>query len=228
MTDYLLHFVFPNTCLFCRTPIVYESIMCDNCAKHAPFINSTSCTVCEKEECSCEHTFSKLICPFYYEMGCDNAVRDLKFHHNRLNARKLAIYLAQAVLKNGVKIDIILPIPLYPKDYRQRGYNQSELLAKHVSNHLQIPMKHDVLLKVKKTLKQHDLNMEERKNNLNDAFLVKQPELIKDKTVLLVDDVFTTGMTMETCSKILINNGAQQVIGLAVAKTRRSSSINNA
>lgn len=200
-------------------------IMCTDCANNAPLTDLKVCLVCEKTKCCCENAFSYLICPFYYEMGSDNAIRDLKFHHNRLNARKLAIYLSETVLKSNDKFNIIIPIPLYQKDYRQRGYNQSELLAKHVSKNLEIPMMNDILLKVRKTKKQHNLNMEERKNNLKNAFEVKNKDKLKNKTILLVDDVFTTGTTMNTCSDILMKNGAKQVICLAVAKTRNNPRI---
>lgn len=217
--DFLLHIIFPNTCMFCRKPIEYNKILCEKCEKNIPFTSSEVCLVCQKSECICENHFSYIIAPFFYGMGSDNAIRDLKFNGNRLNARKLSLFMSEYINKNGEKIDIIIPIPLYYKDYYKRGYNQSELLAKHISKRLCVQTSNKILFKTKKTEKQHDLNMKERQTNLNNAFNVKNKNLIKDKVVLLIDDVFTTGATMNCCSKTLIDSGAKKVIGLVAAKT---------
>lgn len=217
--DFLLHIIFPNTCMFCRKPIEYNKILCQKCEADIPFTSDDVCLICQKSECICENYFSYIIAPFFYGMGSDNAIRDLKFNGNRLNARKLSLFMSEYMNKNSENVDIIIPVPLYYKDYYKRGYNQSELLAKHISKRLNVKMSNKILLKTKKTKKQHDLNMQERQINLNNAFIVENKELIRDKVILLVDDVFTTGATMNCCSQVLINSGAKKVIGLVAAKT---------
>lgn len=209
--------------MFCRKPVEYDKTVCESCGEEAPVIESDNCLICSHTPCVCEGMeISQLISPFYYEMGVDIAIQDLKFNNNQLNARKLAIYMAEAARKNNIAIQVdgMVPIPLYKKDLHKRGYNQAKLLAKHISAQLEIPVYSDVLLKVKPTGKQHKLSFEERRTNLMGAFQIKNTSVIQDKTLLLIDDVYTTGRTMNICGELLKQSGAKCIIGLTAAKTR--------
>jgi len=221
--DFILHIFFPNRCMFCRKPIEYNLTICPECAKDVPFTERTICLACEKKNCVCKNRFfTELICPFYYEMGADTAVKDLKFNDYRINARKLAIYMANSLIEKNLlkRIDIIIPIPLFRSDFNKRGYNQSELLADNLSKYLKIPVEKDILFKCKKTKKQHDLNYKQRQTNLRDAFDVKNQNKLDKKIVLLLDDVFTTGATMNNCANILLDAGASEVFCITATKTR--------
>jgi ComF family protein len=119
---------------------------------------------------------------------------------------------------NYTDFDFIVPVPLHSSKMRKRGYNQSELLARHISASLSIPYV-DALKRTKKTLKQSEQSKEERRKNLKDAFAVKSsPEKIINSSVLLVDDIYTTGSTVDECSKALVNYGAAKVYVITIAR----------
>ena len=113
---------------------------------------------------------------------------------------------------------ILIPIPLDIKKLKWRGFNQAEEIAKELAGFLNIPLLSDCLIKIKETLPQIELNNEERKENIKNAFSVKSSKIIKNKKILLVDDVYTTGSTMEEAAKVLKRAGAKEVIGIVVAR----------
>ncbi len=114
---------------------------------------------------------------------------------------------------------IIIPIPLSRKRLRQRGYNQSELLGKFLSDKLSIRIENNVLYKIKETISQVEIkDRNKRLKNLEGAFEVKNAEIIKNKNVILIDDITTTGATLNEARRILKTAGAKKVIGLTVAK----------
>ncbi len=113
---------------------------------------------------------------------------------------------------------LFLPVPLSSFRRRWRGFNQSEEIAKYLSKFFGIPFQTENLRKIKKTSPQVELKKEARERNIKGAFILKNPQLIQGKKIFLVDDVFTTGSTMEECAKILKQGGAKKVWGLAVAR----------
>ena len=118
---------------------------------------------------------------------------------------------------------ILIPIPLARKRMKWRGFNQAEEIAKHLANFLNLPMVNNLLVKTKSTSPQVELSEKERKENLKGAFFCRSPELIKEKKILLVDDIYTTGTTMEEAAKILKEARAKEVIGIVVARAKMGS-----
>jgi len=159
-------------------------------------------------------------------------------------AKTLASILVEHFVISGKNTDeiwapsgvpaILVPVPLDKKKLKTRGYNQSEELAKELSKILQIPALSDILIKIKSTKPQMELKKEEREKNLENAFIVnpvrnsppageisngvKNPSPIFGKKIFLVDDVYTTGSTMQECAKVLRKAGAKQVWGIAIAR----------
>jgi len=119
---------------------------------------------------------------------------------------------------NYLSIDGIVAVPMHRPCINKRGFNQSELLAKALSTKLCIEYIGNSLIKNKKTEQQTRLTRSQRLKNLKDAFLVKDKAAIKGKKILLIDDVFTTGATVNECSKALASSGAQSVYALAIAR----------
>lgn len=111
----------------------------------------------------------------------------------------------------------IIPIPLHPKRLRERGYNQSELLARATARELQLPVR-ETLIRVRPTAQQVKLPREERLRNVENAFAVLPNTALKGKTVLLIDDVITTGATMRDAARALRHAGAREVWAAAVAQ----------
>lgn len=220
MNRMLLHLqnaIFPNRCLFCNSVIAIDAMLCAECEADIPYTpQSLEC------EHKIKHELFLQVSPFYYENGADQAVKALKFNTCLDKAGKLAVFMAQKLTQERLadEIDIIVPVPMHRVDLNRRGYNQSILLAKNVGKHIEKPVHTKLLLKKKRTQKQHDLNAKERESNLNNAFLIKNPQLLVGRTVLLIDDVYTTGSTAIACTSVMKSAGVKRVIVLTATKTK--------
>lgn len=113
--------------------------------------------------------------------------------------------------------DLIIPVPIHRRKEAIRGYNQSYLLAREIAKYNNKPILKDILIKSKWTREQNKLNLHERRSNLRDSFIVKKEELILKKKILLIDDIVTTGITLESCGKELKENGADKIIALCLS-----------
>lgn len=145
-------------------------------------------------------------------------------------AREIASDLASLIIEHFQQLEkvppflkergevLIVPIPLGNKRLRWRGFNQAEEIGKKLSEFLKIPLLSNILFKAKETPPQIILSGQERKENIKGAFLVKNKNLIENKKILLVDDVYTTGSTMEEAAKVLKEAGVKEIIGIAVAR----------
>ncbi len=113
---------------------------------------------------------------------------------------------------------VLIPVPLDRKRLKWRGFNQAKEIAKELSCFFKISVVDNVLVKTKQTREQIELSKEQRKENIKGVFVCKNPELVRGKKVLLIDDIYTTGSTMEECARILKNAGVQEVIGIVIAR----------
>jgi len=113
---------------------------------------------------------------------------------------------------------IIIPVPLHKKKLKKRGFNQAGEIAKELSRFLKIPAFNDVLVKIKQTPAQVELKKEQREENIKNVFNCREPNLVKKRKILLVDDIFTTGATMEESALTLKRAGAREVWGIVVAR----------
>jgi ComF family protein len=144
---------------------------------------------------------------------------------------KLGIHLCDMALRimadrlRGIKYDMVIPIPLRHNDKRQRGFNQSELIAAEVARMLGIPMKNDILQKSRHTKLQANLSAKNRWLNVKDVFAVRTEISLSGQSVLLVDDIVTTGATCVEASKALYDAGAEKILvfALACADTRKQA-----
>lgn len=116
------------------------------------------------------------------------------------------------------KYDIIIPIPMYKQKKNIRGYNQSELIAKKIAKHFKVPICTNVLVKYKNTPMQSSLGKEERIKNVQNVYKVNDKEKIKGKKVLLLDDIYTTGATIEECKRIMQLEGNKNIGTIIIAK----------
>lgn len=146
------------------------------------------------------------------------AIYRFKFHNKRYYAELFAEEMAERCGEwiRKQQIDVLIPVPLHPSKKRNRGFNQSELLAKELGRILRIPVESDVVLRVKKTLPQKTLGNREREENLQNAFGVRRSWSPK-RRVLLIDDIYTTGNTIHRISKVLKQAGVQKVYFLTIS-----------
>jgi len=153
-----------------------------------------------------------------YDSPRKELIGELKYHHKpslaKILGREMGVILnSDPILKTS---DIIIPIPLHPARKRERGYNQAELLAEEISRFTHIPFS-DCLERVKNTKAQVTLSERERLENVKGAFKLKKGVDISGKRVILVDDVFTTGATLNAAALSLLEGGAEEVYGLTAA-----------
>lgn len=207
---------FPSRCLFCNQVTPSNVVCCTSCEPivlaREPIVHSFSSVHCP---------YTHLLAPFYYDLGADNAIRRLKFKLHTDNAQGLAFYMHKllAHLPPEIKFDMIVPVPCY----KGQGdtIDHADLIATNLSKLTGIPIRRDLLKKVRETQKQHLISAKERRLNLLGAFAVTQSINTIGSTILLVDDVYTTGSTMDECSATLNQAGAFRVVAIVGAKTRK-------
>ncbi len=158
-----------------------------------------------------------------YEGPVQEAVRRLKYRGMQSLARPLGKLMADVALRETafVLAEALVPVPLHPRRERERGYNQSVLLARALGESLQVPVLEQVFVKIRETPSQTGLSGGERRRNLEQSFIVVTPNLVKGKIITIVDDVFTTGSTVSILSHLLRQAEAAGVLVLTFAGTRQ-------
>lgn len=211
----IVRLLYPVKCMMC------DNILNENYALYL-------CDACEKTLPRYEDGFHKvpqipyinsIFAAFYYEMGIDKAIQKMKFYHQPVLSETMAYLLYEEIIKKAdlPDFDLIIPVPMHPEKKRSRGYNQSELVGRQLSLYLDIPFHPDILFKIVKTKPQSLLKREERIHNMDGVFKVNNNIEIEGKSILLVDDVITTGTTLNTCGKILFEHGASKVFAATIA-----------
>ena len=209
-------------------------MLCAKCEKELPRINGTTCIKCgrEKDKCSCkgaEKYFDSLAAPFYFGGCVRKGIHAFKFRKSFRNYKAYSFEMAQIVKQKfgGIHFDYITEVPMTDKSVKQRGYNQCFWLAEGISGILNLEHKSDILKKLYETGKQHGLSYYLRKGNLIGAFDVANPEDVEGKTILLCDDISTSGETLNECAKMLWLNGAKEIYCITVALTVHKKKNNN-
>jgi ComF family protein len=212
--------VFPPTCLLCNlSSNVFD--ICEPCAISLEK-NSNCCYRCgETFESSisapkicgkCIYTppaYDETHAPFIFQSGMRYLIHNLKFHKSYKNSRLLGRLISES-LQNATGLpELIIPVPLHPIRYRQRGFNQSLEIARTVSNQLKIPLDYSSCQRRKYTLQQSDLPAKRRKNNLQNAFTIARP--IKADHIVILDDVMTTGATANELAATIKKSGVSRV-----------------
>ncbi|GAW93148.1 ComF family protein [Calderihabitans maritimus] len=159
-----------------------------------------------------------------YEGVLKEAVHCLKYRGKPSLSRPLGRLMAKVVETEAAygRLELVVPVPLHPVRLRERGYNQSELLAREVADRLNLPVDCRVLTKTRNNVPQASLSRRERFSNVEGAFAVSSPSRVLNRRILLVDDIFTTGNTIRECSRVLLQAGAQRVSAVVLATGRGS------
>lgn len=227
--DNLLWFIFTNHCKYCNTIIEKGEEICAECRDNLPEIKGERCKFCgaEKERCGCKKhrmAYDGITSPFYYENGIKSGIQGLKFNGKEHITRTLAEDMANCVKSDfgEIKFDFICFVPFTAMQKIRRNYNQSELLAEHLAKMLDIPLK-NVLVKLFETESQHNKNIRNRSGNVFGVYDIKANADVKGKTILLVDDIKTTGSTLNECAWILKIRGAKEVYCVTAALTGKEN-----
>jgi len=215
MKNFLLNLIFPEFCIGCKKEGTY---LCQDCLSLIN-ISNTSLKI-EKEiktiYCATDYNnliIKRLITTFKYKPFAKELSKTLAFIIIIYfqNLEKLPDFFKK---KNEF---LLIPIPLYKKRLKWRGFNQTEEISKILSEIFKIPLALNILVKTRQTIPQLNLPQEKRKENVKGVFACTKPELIKGKNILLIDDVITTGATIQEAAKTLKKSGAKQILGIVVA-----------
>ena len=225
--NFLLDLVFPNHCLNCQEE---GKLICENCLQKLPIFNTIICPVCSRRlpgnepgqwRCKLHGAKTKLKFVAYstlydYRLA-KKLIGTLKYHSVQELAELAGKFMIENLKQFELSNFLLIPVPLHKVKWRERNFNQAELLAKHISQETGLDYA-NMLTKIKNTQSQTELNFKDRQNNIKGVFRCQNPEIIKNKNILLVDDVITTGATLQECALVLKQNGAKTVGAVVFAR----------
>lgn len=216
-------------CVCCGSEIDQTKYgLCDKCKNTFPAIAGKVCVKCglplysDADYCvACKKEipkFEKAFAPYRYEGNIRKLIHKFKYDGSKYIADSLSKLLYEYFVSLNIRVDVVVPVPLYLYREFERGFNQAEELCKYfVNNNFNVDMAG--VAKVKNTQMQASLSLNERKENILDAFRVLTPNKFKGKVVLLVDDVYTSGSTFSELTKAILKTGASKVYCLSLART---------
>lgn len=223
----LLDLLFPPQCAICRHG---GHVLCAQCLSALQPLRPPLCPHCGTQlfyntPCrNCQYgvvRLSLLRVFGSYQGSLRLCIHALKYDGQKRLAQPLGSLLAQAYKEYNLQADLILPVPLHKERERQRGYNQTALLARQCASEAGVPLREDILLRHRATAAQASLKAHERQHNVEGAFACR-PQFangaLSGRTILLIDDVCTTGATLEACAMSLFAVGAKKVCGLVLAR----------
>ena len=211
----ILHFFFPNRCPVCGEVIYANDSFCAKCLSKLNYFD---------DDFSIEGA-ALFTAVYAYDKEITPAVMLMKNGILGNSSYALGKALGEKLKENGtaVKIDLIIPVPMYKTDQRKRGYNQAEYICREISRIISKPVRTGIIIKNRKTASQKTLGKDERMTNLKGVFSVADKEAVKGKSILLADDVCTTGSTLAELTKILLDAGAKNVYCAACCKTLKKN-----
>lgn len=217
IVERVLHWFFPKRCALCGDVIGLDENLCPECMKNSRIIPPL-CDKCgrDKKRCECDKAhdtpdYAKTVAPFYYEGNAVKAVHRFKFSNRAELAEGMSREMVGTVLReyDNIKFDYVVYIPMSKKREKRRGYNQSLLLARCISEKIGVPVL-DAFYKAYENPPQRNQTARMRRANIFGAFDVYDDLNVKDKTFLIVDDVKTTGSTLSECAAVLKSYGAKE------------------
>lgn len=230
LKDKFLDWLYPPKikCIFCDNELPDENPICPVCLKEDYFNTGNRCKICDlrikEDNIVCDNCqsykpkFVKAVCPFIYKDNVRTSIIKFKSDGAKYLAQPFAKFMYERLLEENIVFDLIVPVPSHKDSIRARGYNQATLLAKEISLLSGKPYE-EVLVKNVKTKPQKSLNFKERHENLANSMTIIDKKLVKNKVVLLVDDILTTGATLNYCSELLTN--AKEIYVVTIARNER-------
>ncbi len=225
----LLHWLMPPNCLLCEQSTADSThLFCSQCDLEA-HLRTSYCQFCGQSFASgldyCGRCLSQpaqydsCFCPFDFSGAMQQLIWRFKYQQQAYLAKPLAHILCAQIDQSTILLpEAVVGVPSHSKTVRRRGYNQSYLLAHHISKILGIPHIHGSLHKIKQTKRQANLNLKQRQTNLRGSFKIVKP--LQVQSLVIVDDVITSGATMNEISKIIKKNGVDYVQAWGLAHTR--------
>ena len=228
----ILDWIFPPSCAGCEKP---GTLLCQTCRSELPPVGDHYCPKCGKplkkgHRCrlcgSSDFRFLSCRAPYLYDGPAAAMIKKLKYNGCLGLVPILADLLADFWPRLGWDADLIIPVPLSRQREAARGFNQSEMIGRAFSKRTGIPILPGALMKIRHTSTQVGLNKDQRRENLSGAFAA-EPDFVRGKRILLLDDVMTTGSTFAECASVLLDAGADSVRCLSVATTSAEHGMQN-
>ena len=244
--DAVVSVFFPAGCRICeqlltrasRVPICGECLasfvplgknVCETCGRSMSSADSTGaegrlCPICRMPPGQEERTYAFDRARSYaaYDGALVRAILLLKYERMEPLGAWFAERLLEVVKEEALETDVVVPVPLHRDRERERGYNQADLLARPLARRLGLPHRAVLLVRTRPRPDKYVLSMEERWESVRGAFATRPGSQVDNLRVLLVDDVMTTGATLDACARTLLKAGAKSVIGLTVARAAKN------
>ena len=219
--DDFMGLLFPRLCLACSQPITFdEKYICLNCQATLPetdFHLFPKNAFTERFDGRLPIETAAALFFFTKKSRTQHLIHQIKYEDKREVAFELGRLFGQKLVQQPHFQDInyIIPVPMHPKKRIRRGFNQAEVFANGLSEVLQIPVETSVLKKIKMTESQTKMSRLQRMNNTEDVFQITNPSLLQGKSILIVDDVMTSGATLESCANVLLEAAPNLKINFA-------------
>ncbi|MFN3587756.1 MAG: ComF family protein [Spirosomataceae bacterium] len=219
----LLDILYPKLCITCENQLqINENQICTSCLLDLPYTDTHKVGIIALENkfvgrVDVAKIFSFV--RFSKKSGVQKLLHALKYKANEKIGNDIGVYYGKLIKKEveEYKLDYLLPVPIHPKKLKTRGYNQAEVFSKGLSESLEIKTLTDVLLKTRETVSQTKENKQERFENIKGSFKIIEAGILKGKNIAIVDDVLTTGATLEEIAQILKNVGVSKVVIITIA-----------
>lgn len=210
----LLDFIYPNRCIFCEEvmPINEKDGICKYCYMEIDFIINDN---------------EPRLSVFSYDDITRFSILRLKYYNKKYYAKIFGKMMYNKLRKINIQhYDYIVYVPMHKKKKKKRGYDQAELIADELSKLSNIPIEKDNLIRIKNTLPQSKVAFKDREKNVKDVFKVLNPQKFENKNILLIDDIYTTGNTLNYCAKELKKANANIICYFTLAKVVHKKYIN--
>ncbi len=221
----MLDFILTPRCVSCHAPLGY---FCHHCIRRIQYIQKPYClrcgqplthgTLCHACRRGRFHHLDMARAVAVFSSPLREAIHHFKYRHNLRLMPILGDLMAWRVRPNALEDYVLVPVPLHPSREKDRGYNQAALLARHLGKRLDLPVLENALIRAKETQPQVTLGFRDRMKNVRDAFTVALPEQVRGRHILLIDDVMTTGSTLEASARALKEAGAEHVRAYVLAR----------
>lgn len=224
LKTYLTDFVsllFPDNCVCCnRLLTMSQNHICSICEDELPYTKENLKNHYLADKLMAIQPILGVFSALYYhpENTVGAILNQLKYRQRKELGFFLGKILANELRSFTLDVDLILPVPLHATKLAKRGYNQSELLVQELSKQLAIPMDTEHLIRIENTKSQTKKSRQERYKTMQNVFQVKEQEFVQGKSILLIDDVVTTGATMLSCAEVLFQSGVKSVTFATAAK----------
>ena len=226
---YLIDFIYSSPCEICKAPLDdSQRVICRGCWNKLEYWDrAVPVRFFALEEAGILPSFQKAKAVFQFSSTCRDIIHLFKYERRPSLGKRLGEFAGTFIKEDAdfSRADFLVPVPLHPVKQRERGYNQAALLVQAISRITQIPCPAGIMKRVRYGQSQTKLDFSERRKNVAGLFTIIKKDIIRNKKVIVVDDVITSGSTMDACGETLLKAGADEVFALAITHPTRKEDV---